>query len=35
MSYEPTVWACGDVITAEALNHIEQGLEECCSGGVL
>lgn len=31
MAYEPKVWQCGDVVTADALNHIEQGIAE--SGG--
>ena len=26
MSYEPNTWATGDVITADKLNHIEQGI---------
>lgn len=32
MSYEPKTWECGETITAEALNHMEQGI---ASGGVL
>lgn len=28
MAYEPTVWATGDVITAEKLNKAERGIEE-------
>lgn len=31
MAYEPKNWECGDVVTADALNHIEQGIAE--SGG--
>lgn len=31
MSYTPTVWANGDIITAEKLNKLENGLR---SGGV-
>lgn len=31
MAYEPKTWSCGDVITANDLNHIEQGIAE--SGG--
>ena len=31
MSYEPTVWECGDTITAEKLNKLEQGVAS--SGG--
>lgn len=27
MSYEPTVWKDGDVITAEKMNKIEQGVK--------
>ena len=27
MSYEPKIWECGDTITAEDLNHIEQGIK--------
>ena len=30
MAYEPKEWICGETITAEALNHIEDGLAECC-----
>lgn len=26
MPYEPNTWATGDVITADKLNHIEQGI---------
>ena len=26
MSYIPKTWQCGDTITAEAMNHIEQGI---------
>ena len=29
MAYTPTEWKNGDVITAEGLNHIEQGLVNC------
>lgn len=31
MAYEPKTWACGDTITADDLNHIEQGIAD--SGG--
>ena len=31
MAYEPKTWACGDVVTADALNHMEQGIAD--SGG--
>ena len=33
MSYTPTEWKCGDTITAEKLNKLENGLAECCGGG--
>lgn len=33
MAYEPKTWSCGDVITANDLNHIEQGIAD--SGGVI
>lgn len=33
MSYEPKEWVCGDTITAEALNHMENGIEEASQGG--
>ena len=36
MTYEPTIWECGDVVTAERLNHMEEGIEAanaCCEGG--
>ena len=32
MAYEPKEWVCGETITADALNHIEEGIEECCGG---
>lgn len=34
--YVPTTWECGDVVTAERLNHMEEGIEAanaCCEGG--
>lgn len=31
MAYEPKEWQCGDTITADDLNHIEQGIAN--SGG--
>ena len=31
MSYTPKTWECGETITADALNHIEQGIAS--SGG--
>ena len=33
MSYTPKTWNCGDTITAEDLNHIEQGIANA-GGGV-
>lgn len=33
MAYEPKTWVCGETITADGLNHIEQGIAECCGGG--
>lgn len=33
MSYEPTEWACGDDVTANKLNKIENGLREISGGG--
>lgn len=33
MAYEPKTWACGDTITADDLNHIEQGVAEAGGGG--
>lgn len=33
-SYIPTVWANGDVITAEKLNKIEGGIESASGGGL-
>lgn len=26
MAYEPKTWECGEVVTADALNHLEQGV---------
>ena len=34
MSYTPTEWKSGDVITAEKLNHIEEGIENAGSSAV-
>ncbi len=34
MSYTPKTWNCGDTITAEDLNHIEQGIANS-EGGTL
>lgn len=36
MAYEKQTWQCGDIVTAEKLNNIEDGIEEalaCCGGG--
>ena len=33
MAYEKQTWQCGETITADKLNHMEDGIEECCSGG--
>lgn len=33
MAYEKQTWACGDTITAEKLNHMEDGIEAASSGG--
>lgn len=33
MAYEPKTWECGDVVTAEALNNLEQGVAN--AGGSL
>lgn len=33
MAYEPTVWECGDVVTAELLNKLEQAVAELSEGG--
>lgn len=35
MSYTPTDWKTGDVITAEKLNNMEQGILNAGGGGVL
>lgn len=32
MAYTPTNWQCGDVVTAEALNKIEQGIASASGG---
>ena len=32
MSYEKQTWATGDVITAEKLNHMEDGIEDAGGG---
>lgn len=33
MAYEKQTWATGQVITAEKLNHMENGIEEADAGG--
>lgn len=33
MSYTPTEWKSGDVITSEKLNNLEQGVADASSGG--
>ena len=33
MSYTPTTWATGDVITATKLNNMEQGIASAGGGG--
>ena len=38
MAYERHNWSCREVVTAERLNNIEDGIEEaleCCDGGSL
>lgn len=30
MAYTPKTWVCGEVITAEDMNHIEEGIAENC-----
>lgn len=30
MAYERQTWVCGETITADKLNHIEEGIENCC-----
>ncbi len=35
MSYTPTEWQTGDVVTAEKLNNIENGIENASDGGAL
>lgn len=34
MSYTPTEWSKGDVITSEKLNKIEQGITNSCEGKI-
>ena len=33
MAYTPKQWTCGETITAEDLNHLENGVADCCGGG--
>lgn len=33
MAYEKQTWECGETITAEKLNHIENGIADASSGG--
>lgn len=33
MAYEPKTWQCGEVVSADALNHMEQGIAEASEGG--
>jgi len=33
MAYTKQNWECGDLITADKMNHIEDGIEEASSGG--
>lgn len=35
MAYEKQVWNCGDTITADKMNHIEEGIENASSGDAL
>lgn len=35
MAYEKQVWNCGDTITADKMNHIEDGIENASSGDAL
>ena len=38
MAYVRHDWVCGETITEQKMNNIEDGIEEaleCCSGGVL
>ena len=32
MAYNKHTWQCGEAITVGKLNHIENGIEECCGG---
>lgn len=33
MAYEKQTWECGESITAEKLNHMEQGIEDASNSG--
>lgn len=33
MAYEKQTWSCGESITAEKLNHMEEGIESASQGG--
>lgn len=33
MAYTKQNWECGDLITADKMNHIEEGIEDASSGG--
>lgn len=36
MAYTPKTWVCGETITADGLNNIEDGIQEaleCCGSG--
>lgn len=35
MAYTKQNWECGDLITADKMNHIEDGIEDASSGGGL
>ena len=35
MAYEKQTWACGEVVTADKLNHMEDGIANASEGGVL
>ena len=38
MAYEPKEWVCGETITADGLNNLEEGIQEaldCCGGGAM
>lgn len=35
MAYEKQEWKCGDTVTADKLNHMEDGIESANSGGTV